>query len=201
MDTIQLSKTIKGTADGLSLMILFTLIWTIIAMVAVGDWSHRSFGLIFLVIITSFVIYYFKFNRIIKPFKDKLKDEETPENKKRDKIFLIIFIIEGFLILVLKNVLVNIKMDYLFISGFALIVGLHFFPLGKLFHRKIDYYIASWITIIAILGIFMSFYRQFDQNIITAFIGFGCAIGTSIMGIFMVLYCRLNIKLLMKLKK
>lgn len=186
MDSVKLAKDIKGTADGLSFMILFTLIWTIIAELALDSWNYRLIGIIFLIVIAVGIIYYLKLNKIIKPYRNESKNEESSEDKKRGNRFVIIFVTEGLAILVAKNILININMNRLFIPCLALIVGLHFYPLAKLFKRKIHYYVGSWITIISVIGIFMTIYQSTDQNFITAFTGFGCAAGTSIMGLYMI---------------
>ena len=159
MDSITLSKNIKGMADGLSFMILFTFIWTIIAELALDSWNYRLLGIIFLIMIAVGIISYLKFNKTLKLYGNQFKEEETPEDKKRDKWFIVIFITEGLAILIARNVLVNINMVQLFVPCLALIVGLHFYPLAKLFKRTIHYYVGSWITIISIIGIFMTIYQ------------------------------------------
>lgn len=199
MDSITLSKNIKGMADGLSFMILFTFIWTIIAELALDSWNYRLLGIIFLIMIAVGIISYLKFNKTLKLYGDRFKEEETPEDKKRDKWFIVIFITEGLAILIARNVLVNINMVQLFVPCLALIVGLHFYPLAKLFKRTIHYYVGSWITIISIIGIFMTIYQTTDQNLITAFVGFGCAAGTSIMGAYMIYNGTKNSQLLMEI--
>ncbi|MDR3626857.1 MAG: hypothetical protein P4L45_08495 [Ignavibacteriaceae bacterium] len=186
MDSVKFAKDLKGTADGLSFMILFTFIWTIIAEFALDDWNYRLIGIIFFIAIAVGIVYYLKFNKIIKPYSNESKKEESPEDKKRGNRFIIIFVTEGLAILIARNVLVNINMARLFIPCLALIVGLHFYPLAKLFKRKIHYYVGGWITIISIIGVLLTLYNLMDQNFITAFTGFGCAIGTSIMGIYMI---------------
>jgi MFS family permease len=196
METKNLTNDIKRTADGLSLMILFTILWTVIAEAALDNWTYRLFGIVFLIIVSTFTLFYLKFNKIAKLTGDKVKVEESPEDKKRGNRFVIIFVTEGVAIFIAKNILVNINMDQLFIPCFALIVGLHFFPLAMLFKREIYYYVGSWITLISVIGIFLTIYKTTDQNLITAFTGFGCAAGTSLMGAYMVYYGNKNSQLL-----
>jgi MFS family permease len=201
MDSIKLAKEIKGAADGLSFMILFTFIWTIIAVAALDKWSFRLTGIIFIVLIISFIINYLKFNKTIKLSGIKLPEEENPEDKKQAKWFIIIFITEGVLILVTLNILVNLNMAQYFMPCFALIVGLHFYPLARLFKRTIHYYVAAWIILISIIGIVLTQNQSMPQNLIAAFIGFGCASGTSMLGMYMIYYGRKHSKALIELNK
>ena len=186
MDKIYFARNIKNNADGLSLMILFTILWTIIAETSIKSLGYQLIGLIFAAIIILFISYYIKFNKVSKQYPKKLIENENLEDKKRGNKFVIIFITEGLAILITRNVLVNINMAELFVPCLALIVGLHFFPLGRLFKRKIHYYIGAWITFIAVIAIIMSIAKLADQNFITAFTGFGCAAGTSMMGAYMI---------------
>jgi hypothetical protein len=198
MDSTKLAKEIKGTADGLSFMILFTFIWTIIAEAALDNWTYRLTGIIFLVLIIVFIINYMKFNKTIQLSGIQLS-EDNPEDKKQGKWFVIIFITEGVLIFLTFNILVNLSLAQYFMPCFALIVGLHFYPLAKLFKRAIHYYVASWITIIAIIGILITKGQLMPRNLITAFIGFGCASGTSILAVYLIYYGKKHIKALMEL--
>jgi len=189
-------RNIKRSADGLSLMLLFTIVWTCIAEIALDSWYYRSVGLVFVVVAVLFLIQYLRFRMILKPVETLNFTDDSSESKKREKWFTFILIAEGLLILIARNILVNIQMPQLFIPCLALIVGLHFYPLGKIFGRKIDYAIATWMTVLSFSGIILSLYHTADQNMIDSFIGFGCAIGTSAMGGYMIAKGRLSVKML-----
>ena len=89
-------------------------------------------------------------------------------------------------ILITKNVLVNIDKDYLFIASIALIVGLHFIPLAKVFERKFDYYIGIWTITIAIIGLILIINKNYDYRIVNAFVCVACAVSTSLCGLKMI---------------
>jgi MFS family permease len=201
MDSEKLSKDLKGIIDGLSLMILVTGIWTAIAGIAMDNWAYRLPGIIFVILIIFFISYYIKFNTAIKLSGTNQPAEETPDEKKKNKWFIIIFISEGVLIFLVINVLVNINLAQFFIPCFALIVGLHFYPLGVVFKRTVHYFVGTWITIIAIAGIVLTANGSFHQNYITAFTGYGCAAGTSAMALYMVYYGNKHGKTLLELNK
>jgi|GEM_PF-3424163 len=70
---------------------------------------------------------------------------------------------------------------------FALIVGLHFFPLGKIFNRSFDYYMGAWTSLVAIAGIVLMHQKTWPVYLITTMVCCGCALATSVYGVMMVL--------------
>ncbi|QEC78694.1 hypothetical protein [Mucilaginibacter ginsenosidivorax] len=169
--------------NGMSFMILNTFIWTTIAVVSYRNTylslAEGIFALGIIILLYNFFVF--------KNFRKELPDESAigDDEKKRGKGFMLIFAIEGLAILLAKNILVNIKMDYLFISSIALIVGLHFFPLAKVFRRKFDYFMGTWTTLVAILGMTFILKTNADRNLINAVVAMCCAISTSFYGIKM----------------
>jgi hypothetical protein len=176
---------IERLINGMSFMILNTLIWTTIAVVSYRNSYLYFVECVFAIVIIVLLYNFFVFNNFKKDLPDKssISDDE----KKRGKGFMLIFAIEGFAILLAKNILVNIQMDYLFISSIALIVGLHFFPLAKVFRRKFDYFMGAWTTLVAILGIAFILKTSADRNFINSVVAICCAISTSFYGIKMTL--------------
>jgi hypothetical protein len=177
-----LTKTdIEKPMSGLLLMIIMTGIWTVVANAFL---TYSSFKIIcaFLGAEVLFFMYtYYVFDK----GKNSLPESNAAKDPKEKKWFMIIFAAEGIAIFIAKNILVNISHDELFIPFFALIVGLHFFPLAKVFKRTFDYYIGAWTTAIAIAGIIMTMHSSFTQNFIGAFVSIGAAVATSCYGIKM----------------
>ncbi len=171
---------------GLFLMTLFTLLWVIIAENALDNRDHRIVGILLGAVILIFIYYYLYFYNAQKQLSETFPDGSEAE-KKNDKWFLIVFGVEGFLILLVKNILVNIGRDELFVPCFALIVGLHFIPLASLFKRKFDYYLAGWICAVAIIGLIFSVQKTYAHYFIVAFVGIGCAAATIFNGVRMIL--------------
>jgi len=164
---------------GLGLMIVFTIVWAILSEYFFNNSDHKVVLLVF-GFITSYLIYtYFKFikrNKLLPPLT-------IEKNTKKEKWFYTVFALEGIAIFIVKNILINIDRDNLFFSSFALIVGLHFIPLAKIFNRKFDYYIGTWTTIVAILGLTLIITNQFEYKIVNAFVCAACAISTTMYGI------------------
>jgi hypothetical protein len=68
----------------------------------------------------------------------------------------------------------------------ALIIGLLFYPMAPLFERKVDYYIATWACIIAIIGIYMTTHTV-AQGQVFVLIGTGIAMVTAAYGLYMLI--------------
>ncbi len=84
------------------------------------------------------------------------------------------------------NLVVNLGHSDLAIPVMALVVGLHFYPLAKVFKRTVDYYLATWSTVIATLAIVFVLNKSMTEPAAMAFVGIGIAIATSCYGFYMV---------------
>ena len=60
-------------------------------------------------------------------------------------------------------------------------VGVHFIPFGFIFHRTIDFYIAGWVVIWAVTGIWLIASHSVDP----ALVAVATACGTAAYGIYM----------------
>jgi len=69
-----------------------------------------------------------------------------------------------------------------FAPAIALIVGLHFIPFGFLFRRSIDFYIAAWVVIWAIVGIWLIASQTLAAPLVASLVGVATACGTSAYG-------------------
>ncbi|KFF16091.1 hypothetical protein [Flavobacterium hydatis] len=179
-------KNLEKVIGGLFLMIINTIIWTLITEYNLEN-KERVVGASLGIIILGFLFFYFRFIKFYKSIVDGNDTIKTKEEEKKDKWFLIIFGLEALAIFLVKNILVNINHNELFIPFFALIVGLHFFPLGKLFNRKFDFYIGAWTTVIAIVGIYIIIQKNTTVNFANVIVSIGCAIATISYGTKMII--------------
>ena len=113
-------------------------------------------------------------------------DADKAEGKKTGMWFGIIFGAEGLLIFVAINIVTNIGHADLVIPVIALVVGLHFYPMAKIFKRSIDYYLATWATLVAVCGIILVLNKTYRPEYIYAFVGIGLAVATSCYGLYMI---------------
>jgi hypothetical protein len=175
---------ITSIAAGLLMMAFFTTMW---AGIAYGSLRH---GIILLILFGSIIIMFISFAiylfGISKRFPKLESEADKAEGKRAGKWFGIIFGAEGLGIFVAINVVVNLGHADLTIPAIALVVGLHFYPLAKIFKRTIDYYLATWTTIIAIIAIVLILKKVYPPANVDAFVGIGTAMATSCYGLYMI---------------
>ena len=143
--------------------------------------------MIFLVFAVLFVFNAVKLFRAAQYFPKVTSAADLAEEKRMGKWFGIIFGAEGLGIFVGINIVINLGYPDLVIPTIALVVGLHFFPLAKVFKRTVDYYLASWATLVAILGFVFTLHKTMPVNYVMAFVGIGIAIATLLYGIYMLI--------------
>lgn len=177
-------QQLQSVLGGLSLMIINTLIWTTIGEITLHGRDYGLIGVLFAGVVISFITFYTRFRKAAKQLPPE--PVVVTNDQKKSKGFMYIFIAEGAAILILKNVLVNIDRDDWFLPGVAAIVGLHFFPLAKVFNRKFDYYMGAFVCLVAITG-FVLLSKGYSTAVTTPVVSTGCAIATSIYGTMMVL--------------
>jgi len=167
-------------------MAFFTLIWAAIAFGGLQVSIYWLALLIFPAFSIVFVINAIKLFRIAKYFPKLASEADIAEEKKTGKWFGIIFGAEGLGIFIGINVVINLGHPDLIFPVMALVVGLHFYPLAKVFKRTVDYYLATWSTLIAVLAIVFVLNKTFTENAGMTFVGIGIAIATSCYGGYMV---------------
>jgi len=176
---------IQSVGTGLMMMAFFTMMWSGIAY-----GSMSSNGLIILILFSLvaalLVINAIRFFREAKRFPESESEADKAEEKRTGKWFGIIFGAEGLGIFVGINVVINLGHADLTIPVIALVVGLHFYPLARVFRRTIDYYLATWTTVVAIIGIGLILNKSYPAATVDAFVGVGTAIATSCYGVYMI---------------
>jgi hypothetical protein len=180
---------IKGRITGLWMMTMFTLFWASIAYNGLAGSSYRWLLIIFALACIAFIYNAFLLLKLVHSLP-KVPETISDADKKKRKLFLYVLAGEGIGIFLAINIVIKLNHPELQIPALALIVGLHFFPLGKVFNRKADYYLATWSTLIAILAIVFTLNHTFTQLDMLVFTGVGLAIATVSYGILMILGAR-----------
>ena|ERR1700761_5717994 len=181
---------IQSIATGLIMMAAFTMIWAMMGHFGLAGRDNNIELIVFGLLAVLFVSRSIYFFGQAKKFPASMTAADKERGKKEGKWFGIIFGAEGLGIFIAINIVRNIGHDDLTIPVIALVVGLHFYPLAKVFKRKLDYYLATWSTLIAILSIVFTLNHTLSPNDILAFTGVGLAIATSSYGIYMLKYGR-----------
>ena len=179
-------EAITGIGTGLMLMAVFTTIWSCIANAGLNGKDYHLVLIVFCLLAAILAAYGVFLFRNAKKFPESTSEADIAEKKCTGKWFGIIFGAEGLGIFIAINVVTNLGHSDLVIPTIALVVGLHFYPLAKVFKRKIDYYLATWTTVIAICGIVFILNKTFTEPQSFAFVGIGTAIATSCYGLYMI---------------
>jgi len=188
------APAIQGMGSGLLLMAFFTTLWSIIAFVNLGD-SVYKFGLpVFWLLAVIFTFNGVKLFSLSKQYPPLTDEADIAKQKNMGKWFGIIFGAEGLLIFLAVNLVTNTGHIDLVIPVIALVVGLHFFPLAKVFDRTVDYYIATWATLVAICAILLTLQKTLTPNAAAVFTGIGIALATTAYGVYMMVAGRSLVK-------
>ena len=176
-------KDLESPMGGLFLMMIFTSIWAVVAEVALEFKDYGIVGWFFGLVFLYFLAHYIKFHQVEQSLPKNPDAADSPEDRRRSRQFFYIFGTEGLAILVVKNILVNINLDYLFIPSLAILVGLHFFPLARIFKRKFDYFLAIWTTLVGLVGLALILQKTLPPNTSIAIVAIGCALATAANGL------------------
>ncbi|KUL26905.1 hypothetical protein [Actinoplanes awajinensis] len=69
------------------------------------------------------------------------------------------------------------------VPAIALIVGLHFYPMARVFQRTIDLYLATWTTVVGLAGI-VALVAGAPLAQVTGFVAVGAALATTAYGLY-----------------
>ena len=184
---------VEGLRGELFHMILFSMAWALI-----GEYSlnFRDYflgaGLVLLVVI-FLAIYSIKLFNLEDSLKDEAAAAGDRKEFKRDRSYALILVFEGAAILVTWILLLNFHHQDWLISCFALIAGLHFFPLARLIRQHSYYFLGTFICILAVAGyLLLSLALVADHNVNTL-VAYGCAAGAAVDGVRIMMRTRMEL--------
>jgi hypothetical protein len=176
----------RFVAIGLFLMAFFTALW--------ASWTVYGFPLalaavlliIFGVLAAWFVINGIQLIRSVDRFPEPTPEETKGRGRTLQIGFGVTFGAEGVIIAVVCAVLgARGAYDY-FGPAIALVVGLHFIPMGFLFHRTIDFYIGGWVVVCAVVGIWLIASDTLPAPLVASLVAVATACGTTAYGLYMI---------------
>ncbi|MBB6498215.1 hypothetical protein [Pedobacter cryoconitis] len=178
---------VTSIASGLLLMALFTTMWAGIATGGLQGKDHYLVLTFFCIFILIFIIYSIKLFAAAKRYPEFTSEADKKEGENIKKWFGIIFGIEGITIPIACILLSFLGYQQFILSAIAMIVGLHFYPMAKIFNRKIDYYLATWTCLVSIASITMIVRDTEPFPFIQSFLGIGVAFATTAYGVNMLI--------------
>jgi hypothetical protein len=181
----------RGVSNGLFLMAFFTLGW---AGNTFSGWPPAAAGTVWALGLLAAVVFVVRGIQLIRAQprmpEPVLSEEDARRGRSIGRNFGLIFGAEVVIILAATVILgLTGHSDYN-VPVIALIVGLHFYPLGWVFGRRIDAYIATWVVAVGVAGIVVMAATDVRPEHVWPWVGLGAALGTAAYGIYFVLLTR-----------
>jgi len=174
---------VEGLRGELFHMILFSLAWVLIGEYLLNFRDYALGAGIVLLLVIRLALYSIKFYDLEEEIVDEAAIDLNSKEIKQDRFYALILIFEGVAILVTWVLLLNFGHESWLIFGFALIAGLHFFPLARVIHQDSYYYLGSWICILAIVGYLLMSSGKTEDYLANTIVAYGCAAGSLLDGI------------------
>jgi hypothetical protein len=179
-------KSVEGQRSEIFHMILFAMPWV---MIGEYSWDFSDYALaaiLVLIMVVCLGLYSIKLYEL----EDSLPEDDMMDlyamdhrqEKKREWLFALIFIFEGIAILITWMILLKWQRDHWLIPCFALIAGLHFFPLARVIRHNAYYILGIWICLVAIGGFLLLYQGIISFQIANTLISYGCTVGAIVDG-------------------
>jgi len=167
-------------------MILFALAWVLI-----GEYSlnFRDYCAASAIVLSASVILGLQTIKIYE-LEEELPDPaprgfmEAPTRKRRFQWYVIIFLFEAAAIMATWMILLRLGRQDWLVPAFALVAGLHFFPLAMVINLKSYYLLGTWICIVTIIGYILPVWGKMSDDAGTILIAYGCAAGAIADGVW-----------------
>ena len=174
----------RSVAVGMFLMAFFTTFWAL--WIPYG--LPRSVAVVllaaFVALAAVLVVSGIRLARAANRFPP-VDAEARVRGRRVQKGFGIIVGAEGLVIGGLSAVL-GARGAYAYIGpAIALVVGLHFVPLGIVFRRTIDYYVGGWVSLAAVTGLWLLGTGSLPASLVGSLVAVATAAGTAGYGIYL----------------
>ncbi|AGL18498.1 hypothetical protein [Actinoplanes sp. N902-109] len=183
--TLPPRAALSGLVSGLFLMTFFTVGWvgnTFAAWPAALAWTVLALALVAAAIFVSTAI------RLIRSralFPAGLSDADWHQQRTTGRSFGFVFGAEIAAIWIAVIVLNATGNQDFAVPVIALIVGVHFYPMARIFHRTVDLYLATWTVLVAVAGIVVLAATDAPADQVAALVAVGVAACTATYGGYM----------------
>jgi hypothetical protein len=134
-------------------------------------------------VVVYLALYSIKLFNLEDNLRDKVSPAEGAMEIKRDRSYELIFAFEAVAILITWILLLKFHHKNWLISGFALIAGLHFFPLARVIRQNSYYFLGAWICILAVAGYLLLTSGIMAGHNANTLVAYGCAAGAAVDGV------------------
>ncbi|NEU64198.1 hypothetical protein [Paenibacillus sp. ALJ109b] len=156
MSVVKLPKAaVFGAANGVMFMTFFGALWASIGIIGshgLGDpWSLVLSGVMTLILLSGAISLFGKARNI----NHAVTPEEIVQRRNINRKFGLIFGLEGLAIFIASVICNMIDYFEVFFPIMAIIVGIHFFPLARLFRVNFYYGTGATLCIIGVITLFL----------------------------------------------
>jgi hypothetical protein len=178
-----------GVAGGLLLMAIFTVWW---ASDTFTGWPTPVATTVAAICGAAAITFGVQAVRLFGAGSRFSTDVSESDNAKKPNsaLFGAVFAAEGVLIGIAAGVLGSTGLDRFMVPTIAIIVGLHFYPMAHIFGRSIDLWLATWTTLVGVVGVTVILFNGFAWPIVWSWVGAGAAAATISYGVYMTRYAQ-----------
>lgn len=184
---------VAGIGGGLGLMSVFTVAWaanTLGAWPGAVGWTVTAVGSL---LAASFVAAAVRLVRHARRVRTGAGTTGAPVGsvgsvagkRPSGRAFGAVFAAEAVAIVVAVNVLQALGLTVYSLPVIALVVGLHFYPMARIFDRRIDTVTATCLSLIAVAGIVVLATTDVDPRQVRGAVAVGAAATTATYGVHM----------------
>lgn len=175
---------LDGVVVGLLLMAVFTAAWSANTL---GTWPGAVGTVVTALGVLAGVWFVVTAVRLVR-VRGRASTSTTPEEerwRKRSGIaFGWVFIVEAVLIVVAANVLSAVGRPDLVLPAIALVVGLHFYPMARIFRRRVDTWLATVLSAVGLAGLLALLLTGADRDTVWGLVACGAALTTGAYGVY-----------------
>ncbi|MEZ0163724.1 hypothetical protein AB2L27_02960 [Kineococcus sp. LSe6-4] len=175
---------LNGVVVGLVLMAVFTTAWSANTL---GTWPGGPGAVITAVgVLVSawFVLTAVRLARTRGRASTVATPEEERWRRRSGTAFGWVFTAEAVLVVAAANVLGAVGRPDLVLPAIALVVGLHFYPMARIFRRRVDTWLATALSAVGLAGLLALLLTGTDRDTVWGLVACGAALTTGAYGVY-----------------
>jgi len=184
---------VEGLRGELFHMILFSMAWALIGEYALNFSDYAVGAALNLIIAVGLTLYTIKLYQLEDDL-DEYPEFEDRSVLRRDRLYAMIFVFEAVAVFITWGLILKLGHDNWLICCFAGIAGLHFFPLARVIRQNSYYWLGAWLCGLSTAGYLLLSSGKVSDYYVNWVVGYGCAIGAAVDGVWIMLKTRRDLK-------
>lgn len=175
---------LDGVVLGLVLMAVFTVAWSANTL---GTWPGPVGAVVTAMGLAAgawFVVTAVRLARTRGRASTDLSPDDARWQRRSGRAFGLVFALEGVVIVAAVNALAAVGRPDLVLPTVALVVGLHFYPMARIFRRRIDTWLATALSAVGLAGIVALLLTDASRDTVWGLVACGAALTTASYGAY-----------------